>query len=215
MVRSKRQDNKPGNVKGLGRGSLGKAIHQVERQLKNQKNDIRSLQMLRKSYYEKGDDKNALRIAYKVWSIAPDDPLLIWQYAACLSNVGRYKEAIGIYQKILRKSPSALASNKKIGTLRRAKGLKNDCVCAIGECQASLENWYVAIKLFKKYLKNRQTRVPSVYEVREVKVIKQQLLSMDNTARIEKSLAEEHWKKAQVLILDELKRSCTFPKKGY
>lgn len=137
--------------------------------LKAKPNDLGLLRLLRKLYWEKKDDQKAFKVAKKAYTLAPNEPMVLWCYAACMSNIYREKDAINFYKKILKKQNKTLAMHPDIRTFKRARGFRLDVQVRIGECYADIGDYEKALSYFKKYLKGKNKSVPSMYNIRTVK----------------------------------------------
>ena len=145
------------------------AEQELLKRLKAKPNDLGLLRLLRKLYWEKKDDQKAFKVAKKAYTLAPNEPMVLWGYAACMSNIYREKDAIEIYNKVLKQSERVIAKHPDIRTVRRAKGFKLDVHVRIGECYADIGDYEGALSYFKKYLKEKNKSLPSIYNITTVK----------------------------------------------
>lgn len=145
------------------------AEKEILRILKIKHNEIELLELLLKVYVEKNEDQKAYKIGKRIYLLAPNDPLVLWAYAAVSSNVFKNREAIRLYLKLLRKSNNVLARHPAIRSSRRAMGFKLDIFARIGECYFEIGEYINAIQYFKKYLDGKTKYIPSEYNKQDVK----------------------------------------------
>lgn len=137
--------------------------------LKAKPNDIDLLDLLLSLYWQKQDDKKAFKIAKKVYLLEPNNPMVLWNYASCLSNIYKEKDSIELYNRILKQRDRVVAKNSDIRTVKRAKGFKLDIHVRVGQCYANIGDYEKALPYFKKYLKEKNKSVPSIYNITTVK----------------------------------------------
>ena len=121
------------------------------------------------TYYEQEKYKDALKFSKKAFSISPDCPLVLWDYAGVLDALCMHKDAILIYKKITSKKVEVLAYGDCGEGLRSAKSLVNDSFYRIAQCYRKIGSKVNADKFYKKYLDGRKNKVVSAYKLSAVK----------------------------------------------
>ena len=156
-------------IKAIEKHRWAYAERELLKHLKAKPNDLELLLLLRNLYWEKKDDQKAFKIAKKAYTLAPNNPMVLWGYATCMSNIYKEQDAIKLYNKILRKRNETLVKTIDIRTPVRAQGFKLDVCVRIGECYADIGDYENAITYFKKYLREKKGNIPSEYSIRGVK----------------------------------------------
>lgn len=145
-----------------------RAIELTKNLLKEEPNSHWLLTRLSSSYYESRKYKIALSYVQKVLKIAPHCPLVQWDYAGTLDMLGREKEAIVVWKRLLKRGADRIAYGECGEGIRWAESMLNDCRYKIGLCNADIGNVRAAKRYFKMHLKNRRPRLPSLYPRRKV-----------------------------------------------
>ncbi|AQT67593.1 type III secretion low calcium response chaperone LcrH/SycD [Anaerohalosphaera lusitana] len=127
--------------------------------------------------YEMHKYQQALEYSEMACEIAPCDPLYLWHYAGALNMLGRNREAIKIYKKILAMGPLKVGSIHTSEGIRWAKSLLNDCRYRVGLCYSDLRRKGLAKRWLKSHIENRSPGIPSIYKKSEVIA---KLNSLDN-----------------------------------
>jgi len=156
-------------IKAIEKHRWAYAERELLKRLKAKPNDIELLRLLRNLYWEKKDDQKAFKIAKKAYILAPDDPMVLWGYATCMSNIHKEHDAVKLYKRILKKRNETLVKNIEIKTPIRAQGFKLDACVRIGECYADIGDYENAITYYKNYISEKKEDIPSEYRIREVK----------------------------------------------
>ncbi len=141
----------------------------IKKELKKNPDDIWFLAVLSSIYYEQRKYIKAMEIIKKAIRITPQEPLVMWHYAVALYGLGKKKEAIKVYKKILKKGIRRIAFLDTTEGIRWARTLTNDCRYEIGTCYAHIGNLSLAAKWLRQHLKNRRPGIPSIYSKAEVK----------------------------------------------
>jgi tetratricopeptide (TPR) repeat protein len=134
-------------------------------ELRKTPNDAWLLTRLSTTYYEERNYKKALQISRKAYHKAPNDSLVIWDYAGCLDMLGRKKLAIFMYTKILKMKFKDVAIEGK----RWGLELLNDCKYRVGLCYADIGNRKKASFWLIEHIKGRKTGIRSIYKLRDVR----------------------------------------------
>src|SRR5512139_2155962 len=85
------------------------ARQEIRAKLKEYPDDHWLLTRLGLTYYEQHNYKKALEIEEKAIRLAPNCPLVLWDYAGSLQELDRHDEAIKIYRRIIAKGVDRVA----------------------------------------------------------------------------------------------------------
>ncbi len=146
-----------------------KAIRLGKSLLKSSPKDHWLLTNISTSYYEARQYDTALLFSKKALKIAPACPLVLWDYAGSLDMLEREKEAIKIWEKLLRKSVKTLAFGDCGEGIQWTESMLNDCRYRIGNSYANLGKKKLAIKYLKAHLEFRRPGLTSLYNQKEIK----------------------------------------------
>ena len=90
------------------------------------------LARLSTTFYEERQYEQALRQIERAYRLAPDCPLVLWDYAGTLDAVGRTAEAIELYGRLLGKGVEAVAYEECGEGISWAIALLTDCCFRLG-----------------------------------------------------------------------------------
>jgi len=121
------------------------------------------------TYYQENKYDIALKYVEQALKIAPQCPLVLWNYAETLYMVDKYVDAANVCNKLIRRGVKNIAYGDCGEGLRWARSLINDCRYGLSLSYASLGKFNMAQKYIKKHIANRNHNTPSVYNLREVK----------------------------------------------
>jgi tetratricopeptide (TPR) repeat protein len=138
-------------------------------ELRNEPKNHWLLTRLALTYYEERNYKRALQISRKAYAIGPKCPLVLWDLAGTLDMLGREKEAIKIYQNLVRRGVDSIAYGECGEGLARARGLIADCYYRLFSCYQSLGLRKKAQSFLHKHLCLRGRGCHSIYSLQEVK----------------------------------------------
>lgn len=127
------------------------------------------LTRLSSTYYEERRYKTALTFSKKARRIAPNCPLVIWDYACSLDMLGREKSAINLWKKLVDRGERSIAFDECGEGLRWARSLINDCYFRIGESYYDIRSESLARSFIRKHLRGRKSGLPSLYEVKKIR----------------------------------------------
>jgi len=127
------------------------------------------LTRLSATYYEERRYKLALKCVKKARLIAPECPLVIWDYAGSLDMLGREEAAITIWKKLISRGERSIAFDECGEGLRWARSLINDCYYRIGNSYREIGNERLARSFIRKHLRGRKPRLPSLYEAKKIR----------------------------------------------
>jgi tetratricopeptide (TPR) repeat protein len=126
-------------------------------------------------YYERHNYAESLAVIEKARLIAPNCPLVLWDYAGSLDMLGREEEATKIWKFLLRKGIKKIAFDECGEGVRWAESLLNDCLYRIGLSYYRLGRKVLAVKYIKQHIAQRRPGLPSIYRLRAVKKKLQQI----------------------------------------
>lgn len=115
------------------------------------------------TYYQEGKNRLALKYIRKALGIQPKCPLVQWDYACVLSEVGKDKEALRIFEKLIRRGANRIAEDECGEGLSWAKSLILDCYYRGGCSADSLGKKSLAKKYFLQHFQNRARGLFSLY----------------------------------------------------
>lgn len=78
------------------------------------------------TYYETGDYSTALVHTKQAVALAPTCPIVLWDHAGTLQQLGRHAQAVEIYQTLVRRQVGWLAKDPCLQSRSLAKGLIAD-----------------------------------------------------------------------------------------
>jgi len=153
----------------LDRGQLRAARDAVRSSLRKEPEDPLLWMELAETYYGENKYKLALRYYEKAYRLAPSSPLVLSDYAGTLDLMGREKEAIEIWKKLLRKGRNRIARGEHIAGMRDASCLLNQCRFRLALSHARLGSIASAIRYLKRHIANRARGLPSDCSLQDAK----------------------------------------------
>ncbi len=126
------------------------------------------LTILSSVYYELRDYKTALKYSIQALKIEPHCPLVLWDYAGALDMLGREKEAIKIWKRLLARGEENIAYGVCGEGLRWSRSLLNDCRYRIAVAYLRLGKEKLASRYFSAHLENRKRGLYSLYSKKEL-----------------------------------------------
>ena len=121
------------------------------------------------TYYEEQDYARSLILSQRAFDLAPDCPLVLWDLAGTFDLLERYKEAMAIYRRLLRRGVKAVAFDDCGEGIPWARGLLADCWYRLACCQKKQGRRVRAIQCFEKHLALRGPGCRSIYRLRDVR----------------------------------------------
>jgi tetratricopeptide (TPR) repeat protein len=121
------------------------------------------------TYYEERKYKKALVYEEQALALAPHCPLVLWDYAGTLDMLGQTKQAINIYNKLVRRGVNKIAYGDCGEGLSWARGLVADCLYRLANCYEMLGQNKKALDYYMQHLSYRGSGCRSIYQIREVK----------------------------------------------
>ncbi len=157
-----------------------KAKEILEKELAKNPEDHWIITQLSEVFYEMRDYDKALELSTKAIELAPDCPLVMNDNALHLYMHEKDKEAIEIWDKMLKKGVEEIAYGKCGEGLKVAKSMLNDVRMRIGLSYFETGEKKKALNYFNEHLNNRQRGLYSNFTKREVeKKIKDTELSLN------------------------------------
>jgi Flp pilus assembly protein TadD len=153
--------------------------------------------------YRGGNLTQALRLCRRAYRLAPGDPGVAWDYACVLKDSGKEREAIGVFRKLLARTPERLVSIADGRDHTWVRSLRNDCRLMIGSCYFELHRSVLAEKWLRDYLRHLSSRTPSAYRK---SIATRMLESIANHRIIDQLLNDGRLARASSLIRRELKQ---------
>ena len=117
------------------------------------------------TYYEQRQYKRALHYSEKALNLAPTCPLVLWDYAGCLSMLDRSEEAIAIYRRLVHRGVERLARGDCGEGRTWAKGLIADCHYNLARCYRDVGKRKPAVASYRRYLDLRKSGYRSIYSI--------------------------------------------------
>jgi hypothetical protein len=128
-----------------------KAKKEILQQMQKSPKDMWLLSRLSNVYFGIGNYKKAIAISERAYTVEPDNPLVLWDYAHALYMGQHTRESLNFYQKILKKKPTIIA--RTMGwKITKAKEFQNACRFDITHCYLQIDKLYAASMQLKKYI---------------------------------------------------------------
>jgi predicted Zn-dependent protease len=121
------------------------------------------------TYCEERNYKKALFYDSQALRLAPSCPLVLWDYAGALDMLGRNKEAIAIYRKLVKRGEYKSAYGECGEGMAWARGVIADCLYRIAKCYEEQSRPKKALSYYEQHLKRRGPGSRSIYSIGEVK----------------------------------------------
>ena len=121
------------------------------------------------TYYEQYDYQRALEWEEKALALAPDCPLVLWDYAGSLDMLNRPQEALVIYQRLIDRGIDSLANDECGEGRARARGFYADSFYRMSFCYLALGQRDKAIEVLHRSLEQRGPGCQSIYPIAEVR----------------------------------------------
>jgi tetratricopeptide (TPR) repeat protein len=120
------------------------------------------------THYEERNYKKALEIEEKAVKLAPNCPLVLWDFAGSLQALERHGEAIKIYRRIILKGVDKLAYGECGEGRGRARGLIADCHYRLSISYRATGQENLSLKSFEKHLDLRGPGCYSIYPLKDL-----------------------------------------------
>lgn len=145
------------------------ARHLIKSELKKAPADHWLLTRLGMTYYEELDYTKSREEFEAALAIAPNCPLVLWDYACALDMLGADQEALGIFQRLIKRGVESIANDECGEGSRWAQSLINDCHYRAAKCYQMLGNSIKALRYYDRHLSLRKPGIPSLYSLKEVR----------------------------------------------
>ena len=146
-----------------------KARRLVRAALRRKPNDHWLLARLSLTYYEELDYRRALTIAQRAYKLAPRCPLVLWELAGTLDMLGRYRQAMVIFQRLIRRGVESIAFDDCGEGLAWARGLVADCWYRLARLHSKRSCRRYAVRCYRQHLAMRGPGCRSIYPLREMR----------------------------------------------
>lgn len=100
----------------------------IQRMLRKEPNRHWLVTRLALTYYEQRDYETALAYSEKAMKLAPHCPLVLWDYGGVLDMLGRKREAIQVFRRLVRRGAQSLAYCECGEGIGKARALVADCL---------------------------------------------------------------------------------------
>lgn len=128
------------------------------------------LSRLALTYDEQRRYQVALNWARKALDRAPRCPLVLWDYAGTLDQLGHHREAVRGYSQLVRRGVNAIAYGPCGEGLRWARSLVADALFRRALAYAALGDRSRARRSLERHLEFRREGAKSIYPLREVRI---------------------------------------------
>ncbi len=153
----------------MDREDWAEAQRLIARALESAPDDHWLVSQMATALYEQRRYKDALAWSRKALALAPDCPLVLWDYAGALDMTGHERQAIEVWQKLLARGVNRIAGDECGEGKRWAESLLNDCRYRIGLSLLDLGEHVPARKYLCEHLAHRRPGRPSLYSLRDAR----------------------------------------------
>lgn len=136
--------------------------------LKDEPDDHWLLDRLSLTYYEQGHYTKSLHFIEKAYKLAPDCPLVLWDYAGTLDMLRDSKAALKTYLRLVGMGEKALAHDFHGEGVAWARSLLADCAYRIAFCYLDMNKPLEALAWLQGHLLRREQGAASIYHKRDV-----------------------------------------------
>lgn len=144
------------------------ARHLIEAALEGQPDDHWLLTRLGLTYYEQRHYEQALAYSSRALALAPECPLVLWDYAGALEMLDRPEEALQIYQRLVDRGVDSIAYGECGEGKAWARGLVADCHYRMSGCWKALGDPERADREFEIHLDLRGPGCRSIYPLKSL-----------------------------------------------
>ena len=134
------------------------------------------------TYYEQHMYENALQCSKRAVELAPNCPVVLWDYAGCLYMTGHESAALTIWTVLLDMDLEEVAYGECGEGMDWAMQLLNDVHYRMGRYFQRKGDTAQARESFEKYRHNREHGVGSIYNKKDVERFLQELNQQGNHA---------------------------------
>jgi len=130
------------------------------------------------TFYEQRRYLKALEYSERAKAVAPDCPLVLWDYAGTLEMLDRPADALKVFERIVDRGIESVAFGDCGEGLRWARGLIADCYYRMAHCRKSLGHLQQARRDYEQHLALRGPGCRSIYPISKVRKELAQLTSI-------------------------------------
>ena len=159
----------------IAQGDWPAARTSIQRALKRDPANHWLLARLALTYYEEHDYRKAIELEVKGLNIAPECPLLCWGYAGSCSMLGRNKEALAVYEWLIKRGLHDIAYGDCGEGRGWARALIADAYYRSALCYEEVGDRRRARSEIKKHLDSRGPGCRSIYSIQEARRIAKRL----------------------------------------
>ncbi len=142
---------------------------EINRDLEDEPDSHWLITRLALTYYEQYDYSRALEISEMAMELAPDCPLVLWDYAGALEMLDRPNDALPVFIRLIGRGINSIAFDECGEGLQWARGLIADCHYRCAHCHLQLDNSTDAIEQFEMHLALRGPGCDSIYPIDDVR----------------------------------------------
>ncbi len=140
----------------------------LKNHLKRDKTDYWAMTMVATTYYEEKKYKKALKWSDKAMEINDTDPLVLWDRAAPLEQLGFPEEAIKIWKQLIEWGAEKVGLEFCDEGIAWANSIINDCHYRLAMTYKEHGDLPLALEHLRTHLKHRKG-TKSLYPLKEVK----------------------------------------------
>ncbi len=171
------------------------------------------LTRLSEEYYHQNKISKALDTSQKAKKMAPDHPLVLWDYGCALEALHRYREAILVYKKIVHLNSKNHFSTITDISKKSIRKIPVDSCFTLSLCYEQLGNLEESIFWMRKYIRLKGN-LKCIWSVRTAK---KKLRSLENRKKIYHVFhyryypASVNWHEMVILLREELAIDPEYP----
>jgi tetratricopeptide (TPR) repeat protein len=133
------------------------------RELRRRPDDHWLLDRLSETHYEEGKIDLARPLIERAYAMNPECPLVLWDYAGTLEEVGETAHALRLYKRLLGRGLEEVAFGECGEGMRWAISLLADCTYRVAVCHLRLHKPLDALKWLQRYFAMRDEGAESIY----------------------------------------------------
>lgn len=136
----------------------------IQEELKTSPHSHWLLTQLATTYYEEGNYRRSLQLNEKALAEMPGCSLVLWNYANSLDMLGKKRQAIATYEKLLTKGAQVIAVEECAEGIAWARSLVADCKYRLALCYRDIGNLKKSAAFYATYLADVEDGVESIYK---------------------------------------------------
>ena|SRR5206468_1587555 len=133
------------------------------------------------THYEQRNYRRALAYSRRAYTLAPWCPLVLWDHAGDLDMLGRKREAIAIYRRLVKRGERAIAAGRCGEGLAWARGVVADSWYRLARCYTDLGRRKLATEAYRQHVRMRGPGCRSIYPLGDVR---RQLRRLQQRSRV-------------------------------